>query len=335
MKALQIDDAAIQGVLREQYGLSGECMALVSERDHNLRLSATDGRRYIVKIAGAEETELIAGMQAEALAHIQVQGFAAEAPEVIRTVTGDLLTSIEHEGRRHIFRVVSYVSGSPMSGAEVTPQLAASFGRVLAELGLALRAFDHPGKHQPLLWDMQRALMLQDKLACIPDAGRRSRLAAVFEAFGAEALPQFATLRRQVIHNDANPDNVMVDALGQSVTGIIDFGDMLEAPLLVDLAVAASYLRTPADPLSLIVPFVAAYHARVPLTEQELDLLHLLIRTRVATTVTMCHWRAASYAENDDYLQFSLATEGDAGDFLEALDAIGPAEFRDSLLKSL
>lgn len=334
MKALQIGDLAIRHVLLEQYGLAGELRPLVSERDHNLRLDASDGRRYIVKIAGAEETKLSAGMQAAALAHIEGQGFIAEAPVVIRTSAGELLTSIEHQGRQHIFRVVSYVSGAPMSAAHITPQLAASFGGVLAELGQALRGFDHPGKQPPLLWDMQQALAMQNKLTCIADAGTRARVAAVFEEFAAVALPLFATLRRQVIHNDGNPDNVMVDAAGHSVTGIIDFGDMLQAPLLVDVAVAASYLRTP-EPMSLIAPFVAAYHACVPLSDEELRLLHLLIRTRVATTVTMCHWRAACYAEDDDYLQFSLATEGDADEFLQALDSLGAAEFLEILKNSL
>lgn len=335
MKALQIDDSAIRHVLAQQYGLAGELQPLVSERDYNLRLDTPQGRRYIVKISGAGETELTAGMQASALAHIQEQGFSAEAPAVIRTAAGALLARIEHQGRQHIFRVVSYVSGSPMSQASMTPQLAASFGRVLAELGVTLRAFDHPGKQQSLLWDMQQALAVQEKLDCIADGATRARVAAVFEAFAAEALPLFPTLRRQVIHNDANPDNVMVDAGGQKVTGIIDFGDMLEAPLVVDVAIAASYLRTPTEPMKLIAPFVAAFHACVPLSDEELQLLHLLIRTRVATTVTMCHWRAASYAENDDYLQFSRATEGDADEFLQALDSLGPAEFLQNLNKTI
>ena len=103
----------------------------------------------------------------------------------------------------------------------------------------------------------------------------------------------------------------------------------------VDVAVAASYLRSADEPLRLIAPFVAAYHERVPLSDAELQLLHLLIRTRVATTVTMCHWRAASFAENDDYLQFSLATEGDADECLRALDTIGPADFLQKLKKHI
>jgi Ser/Thr protein kinase RdoA (MazF antagonist) len=47
-------------------------------------------------------------------------------------------------------------------------------------------------------------------------------------------------LRAQVIHSDANPENVLV--AGKRL-GFIDFGDAIKAPLVFDVAIAASYMR--------------------------------------------------------------------------------------------
>ena len=51
-------------------------------------------------------------------------------------------------------------------------------------------------------------------------------------------------MRGQIIHGDVHPYNVLVGAGGQ-VTGIIDFGDMVHGPLILDLANAAGDFLTP------------------------------------------------------------------------------------------
>ena len=117
-------------------------------------------------------------------------------------------------------------------------------------------------------------------------------------------LPRFGNLRWQVIYNDLNPSNVLVDPDDPDrVVGIIDFGDMVRAPLIVDVAVAATYqLRHTPDPFEAATQFIAAYHSVTPLEETETDLLFDLVATRLAMSVIINTWRATLYPENRDYI---------------------------------
>jgi Ser/Thr protein kinase RdoA (MazF antagonist) len=79
-------------------------------------------------------------------------------------------------------------------------------------------------------------------------------------------------------------------------------------------------------------PFVAAYNEVTPLTGEELGMLRLLLRVRLATTVAMGHWRSAELGDDDEYRKKSLATEDDAERFLHALNEMGEERFRAQLL---
>ena len=73
---------------------------------------------------------------------------------------------------------------------------------------------------------------------------------ATFMARFGDVKPRLAGLRHQVIHNDYHLFNVLVAQDDASrVTGIIDFGDMIRAPLVAEVATAAAYqLRGTDDP---------------------------------------------------------------------------------------
>jgi Ser/Thr protein kinase RdoA (MazF antagonist) len=87
-------------------------------------------------------------------------------------------------------------------------------------------------------------------------------------------------------------------------------------------------MRVPGDdPTALIEPFIAGYHAVVPLHAVETGLLFDLIRARLTTTVTLLYWRLQARPDNDPYRQKALDIEGRAGKFLTALDTLGRAAF--------
>jgi len=103
---------------------------------------------------------------------------------------------------------------------------------------------------------------------------QRDLAARCLDGFVSHALPALGRLRSQVIHNDFNPHNLLVDAGDPSrITGIIDFGDMVWGPRVIDLAVAAAY-HVPVDgnPLAEIIDLVTAYHSVNPLQPHEVDI---------------------------------------------------------------
>ena len=320
----RFSEADVALLIEAEYGLGGELCPLLSERDQNSRLTTSDGDRYVVKIAGAAEGRNAADFQIQGLLHLEARGCRVAIPRILRTLGGASSTTILDGQTEHVVRLVSYLPGQLAADVSPTPALMRSIGKSLAYLDLTLSDFEHDGDQQPLLWDMQRAPYLIPLTTHIADGLLRQTVLACFEDFQQIVEPQFATMRQQVIHSDAHPGNILVEESDpESVAGIFDFGDMLRAPLVVELGIAASYLRSDeADVLAHVASFVAGYDRISPLEDVEFDLLYYLVRTRLATTITMLHWRLATKGNDDAYVQESVRSESSAERFLTRVNAL-------------
>ncbi len=319
-----IEEAAVARSVGEQFGLEGEYSTLVSERDQNFLLRTAGGRRFLVKVTSAVEDAATTDFQIAALQHVENAG-GVLAPRVVPTVGGDSSGELIGGGKTHRLRVMTWVEGEQLEKSHIDAALAGQFGNALAGLDLALQGFTHPGEKPALLWDLQRVRELRDLLDAVDDPAVKDGVARVIDDYENHVVPALPSLRAQVIHSDANPENVLVTEEG---LGFIDFGDIIKAPLVFDVAIAASYMRVPGDdPTALIEPFIAGYHAVVPLHAVETGLLFDLIRARLTTTVTLLYWRLQARPDNDPYRQKALDIEGRAGKFLTALDTLGRAAF--------
>jgi Ser/Thr protein kinase RdoA (MazF antagonist) len=315
-------------ILRTHWGIEATVRPLVSERDQNFRVTATDGVEYVLKIANAAEPEAVTDFQIKALIHIREKvealSLPIRAPAVSMTRDGGDSIRAERGGRSHVVRLVSFLPGTPLGDELPSPGLARNMGAYLANLGLALDGFSHPGSGHSLMWDIQQALGLRDLLAYVRSAEVGAIVSAALDAFEAHVVPVMSRLRKQVIHSDMNPDNVLLDRPGgEVVSGIIDFGDMLEAPLVADVAIAGSYLRAPSgDPLSLIAELLAGYHGVRPLQGREIDVLFELVLARICASIAILDWRAATREGDDPYLAERVDGVGSAEQFLIALQEI-------------
>lgn len=335
--APQFSEAAVRRTLQSEFGLRGDLMPLVSERDQNFRVATPDGQRYICKIANASEPQVATDFQIAALLHLEKEQCPVTTPRVLHTVNGDVAAWIagEHEGApNHCCRVVSFVAGELLSSVSPSPLLMAHFGRSAARLDLALTSFQHDESGQVLLWDLQRAGALRDILEFVTDSALQDAVRCCIDDFDSRVQPSLPDLRRQVIHADLNSDNVLVKQ-GSQVAGFIDFGDMLHAPLIMEVAIAGSYLRPAAsdDVLAWFNPFVAAYHFVLPLHDSELELLFDLLRARLATSITILAWRSTVRGSGDAYSQQNLQAESDAAGYLLRLDELGRDRFIDQVQK--
>jgi len=312
------------------YGISAQAAPLVSERDQNFLLKSAARPLGILKVANAAEPAAVTQFQIDALRHVAaVDADFDRVPRVLPTRTGRYSIEAAAGEDVHVVRLVSYLSGMPAVDLQRDDwPFARSLGETLARLNLALRGFAPARQTQTLLWDMQRALALRELLGDVDEADARALLARTLDDFERIALPAFDTLPRQVIHNDANPANVLLAKEQPSaVSGLIDFGDMIEAPRIVELAVAGAYLRAfDDDPLAAICELLAGYCQLSSLEFAEIEILPALIRTRLATTIAILHWRQSLRAADDDYLRASHATEGSALRFLECLSRVSDAD---------
>ena len=328
----QVSVEAISRLVDEQYGLRGCLVMLVSERDQNLRLTTDNQHRYVIKIANAAEEESITDFQIQALQHIERNGCRIAVPRVIPTRTGATATAVTSGGNTHIMRVVSYLPGRPLEQITLDTDIARQLGCCLADIGIALRGFRHPGDSHSLLWDIRHAGELRNLTSHISNGELRGVIHDCLDDFQDRVVSQLAVLRSQVIHNDLNPGNVLVTENGRaSITGVIDFGDMIRAPLIIDVAVAASYMRSDDDAIALLVSLVAGYDEVTRLEELELELLYDLVRTRLATSITILHWRSSTRAADDAYTINSLQGRASASRFLARINALSRNEFTDRI----
>ena len=295
-EAPTFSDAEAIAVLKERYGFDATVGTLVSERDQNFRVSTASGEQYVLKIANAAEAPEVTDFQVQALLHIAAvvarEKIPIDSPEVILTVDGESQIKLNSTTGQHVARVVTFVKGIPLAERVASPQLARNMGAYLAHLGVALRDFSHPGSQQSLLWDLQQALNLRGLVKYVNGDEVAQAVTDTLDEFESHAAPTLGSLRAQVIHSDFNPDNVLIDAEDPDrVAGVIDFGDMLYAPLVVDVAIGASY-------------------------HSETDILRELIQARLCTSIAILDWRAAMRGADDPYLEKQVEGEASAGSFL-------------------
>lgn len=291
-------------IARQFYGLSGKCELLSGERDLNLLLACEDHSRFVVKVSNPAEDADVTNFQTSALCHLETSAPQLPLPRVIRSCDGSSQIVAElPDGRKSIVRVLSFLAGERMNKIRPSAALRANLGRCLAALDLGLANFEHRGKSHDLEWNSATLPKLAPLLTHL-DQAKRSLVQYVLNRFEEYVAPQLQLLRTQVIYNDLNAYNVLVQETDHSVVaGIIDFGDIVHAPMINDAAVAASYqFNGSADGLDAVADFLHGYTGIIPLHENEVEVLPDLIAARLATTLLITNWRAERHPENRDYI---------------------------------
>jgi Ser/Thr protein kinase RdoA (MazF antagonist) len=321
---------------RDRFGLSVQARLLTGERDRNFHLRATDGAEYVLKVIHPAERPEVSDFQSRALLHLAKADPALPVPRLIRPLAGEDAEALwQPEDREPCrVRVLTYLQGRPLNMAPASAAQRHAVGDCLARLDLALRDFRHPAESHELMWDIQRASRLRGLIPHLPEAADRELALAMLDRFEARAVPVLPGLRRQVLHNDFNPHNILADALHDDrVAGIIDFGDMVRGPLVQDLATACAYqLTAVGHPLAGPLELARAFHAANPLQPAEVAVLADLIATRLVVTVTISGWRAAQQPENAEYI---LRNYGRTLGGLRRLGAMPAEAARDYLQEGL
>ncbi len=301
---VRLEDAA--ALLAAHYGLHGDLHPLTGERDANFLLRLADGRCCMLKLSHPLETPLVADFQTQALLHLARHAPALPVQRLVPTLAGQPSLTVHLPGATapRVMRVFSYLEGLPMPQAPRSEAQRLNVARSLAALDIALAGLQHPAGDQDLPWDIQQAHRARSLLQAVADPARRALALCALADFETHTLPRLRALPRQPIHNDFNLSNLLVDpGQPERVAGILDLGDMVLAPRINDLAVAASYqLSDAGDALRALCSFVAAYHAVAPLGSAELAVLPAMVRARLAMVVAISGWRAARQPHNADYL---------------------------------
>jgi hydroxylysine kinase len=297
-------EQAVAEVVAREFGLRGTIGRLAGEVDETFRIDTPGGVPFLIKLAQPGEAEEQAGFQSGLLRHLELVAPDLPVPRLRLARDGSpylILRAGPLAGR--IIRVISFLPGEPLRGVPSTGLLRSQVGRRLAVLGQALRDYDHPAAHRPLVWDIAQLSTLRPLADAVEPPDRREELLAEIDRFEVLAAPVLGTLRAQVVHNDFNSDTILVGPDRVSVSGILDFGDATYTALVNDVAVMAAYqLSDGPDPVATAIDAIAGYHAVTELSADELSLLPRLIMARLVARVIVPEWRAKQEPANRRYL---------------------------------
>ncbi|MCK8784827.1 phosphotransferase [Roseomonas sp. NAR14] len=311
-------EAEAESLARAHFGVEARARALSGERDRNFHLRDAAGRDYVLKVGHPAEDPAVLDLQGRALLHVAARDPSLPVPRVL-LADGAPQAAWQAPGLPpRMVRLLTYLPGRPLAEVPADAAQRRAIGACLARLDLALGDFRHPAEGHDLLWDLQRMARVRPLLAEVP-ADRRDLPLRFLDRFEAHVLPALPGLRAQLVHNDFNPHNVL--AAGDDdrrVAGIIDFGDMVRAPLVQDVATAAAYQLSAAG-LDGVAELAAAFHAVLPLRAEEVAVLADLTAARLVLTIAISSWRAARHPGNAAYI---LRNQGRAWEGLRRLDAI-------------
>ncbi|MCV2869765.1 aminotransferase class III-fold pyridoxal phosphate-dependent enzyme [Defluviimonas sp. WL0002] len=304
------------------HGVSGTLTPLSSERDQNMMLRDERGRAWVFKIANANENPALVDAQIAALRHVQSVDPLLPVPHVLPTVNGSDSAMIKAaDGRLHRFYAVTFLEGEVAGACRLDAADYRRIGAGIARLGRALRGFTHPALlDRRLVWDLREAAAALAKVDCLPEAAPAAEVTHCLGHFTTNVLPILPGLRAQTIHGDVHGHNLILGP-GNAIAGLIDFGDLIHAPLIFDLGSAlGDFIARPEGAADIMLSMVEGYNSVTPLEEAEIDVLYDLMMARQATTMVILAYRIAEDPEFPPY----LADHGfGAPEAFRALHAIG------------
>jgi len=290
-------------IAQEKYGFVGRAEWLWGEKDSNYRLTLDNGSEYLLKILNPAENPAMTSMHSQALLHVEAADPGIPIQRIIRTLDGEAdFRMTDDEGATRGVRMVTFVPGKSQKSQPHSAIQRYRIGALLGRMQKALQGFTHEAAHHRITWDMSHAAGLRDLLSIFGDEAQRRRLEAAMTDFESLILPRITQLPAQVIHNDFNMENILVrEENPDAISGIIDFGDMVHAPVLFDVAVGAAYqMGDAADPVEAMCDFLKGYATEKPLSDHELELMYPAIVTRMLMRLAIQEWQAKLFPEHKE-----------------------------------
>jgi len=320
---LKISIEQAQEILFELFNVKGIASELPGEVDFNFRIKIENEEGYILKISRPDEDESYLDFQQNLLQYVEQNGQHLIAPKVIKDKKGKGISVItDSSGNKRNVRLLSWISGRVWSS--VNPQLDGlrfSLGEECGKLTQALQGFTHQEASREFVWDVAQSLWTKEHVNLFTAEDKKTIV--FFQELFESNLEEYSTLRKSVVHNDANDNNVIVSPalINPKVKAAIDYGDAIHTQIINDVAIATAYaIMNHNDVLEAALPIVSGYHSTFQLQEEELAHLYSAIAMRLVISVTKSAINKIEEPDNE----YLLISEKPAWEVLKKWQAINP-----------
>lgn len=320
---LKISIEQAQEILFELFNIKGVASKLPGEVDFNFRIKIENEEGYILKISRPDEDESYLDFQQNLLQYVENNGQHLIAPKVVKDKVGNSISEItDSSGNKRNVRLLSWISGRVWSC--VNPQLEGlrfSLGEECGKLTQALQGFTHQEASREFVWDVAQSLWTKEHVGLFTAEDKKTIL-FFQELFECNFLG-YSKLRKSVVHNDANDNNVIVSSalINPKVKAAIDYGDAIHTQIINDVAIAAAYaIMNHNDVLEAALPIVSGYNSTFQLQEDELAHLYSAIAMRLVISVTKSAINKIEEPDNE----YLLISEKPAWEVLRKWQEISP-----------
>lgn len=292
----QFDDEAIANLAMELYGIEGEISPLNSFEDQNALIKTSDGS-YVLKFANTRWAIEYLQMQTEVLEHLGNVAPELSLPRIIPTKNGDAITIVDG----FAVRLLNFIEGDIFGNVARSPELYFNLGAFIGRFTLAMQGYSHPAAHRPAdLWNLDNIIACKAHLNDVADEEVRARIERFYESYERNVQPRIRYLRKSVLHNDPNEQNLLVAVDAPTkISGLIDFGDIMYGTVINDLAITLAYnLLGEEDTKSAALKIIQGYVQEFPLEANELEVLFDLVPMRLVQSLIMTSNRAKAVSDS-------------------------------------
>jgi 4-aminobutyrate aminotransferase-like enzyme/Ser/Thr protein kinase RdoA (MazF antagonist) len=312
----------VESMVKTYYSIEGNAVKMHGEIDFNYKIKTVD-TTYLFKISDAKSSDDDIDFQVALYNHVDALQPEINYSRILKSNQGNQVeVIIDSSGQSLKVRLYSWVDGLLWSNVNTkNAKLRQNLGKHGGLLSQAFKTFSHPLASRTFRWDLAQFQWTLDHLSLFQN--EKLEILQYFQNAFLEIQEEYKTLRKQVIHNDINDNNIVVssDFLKQDIEAIIDYGDAVYTQSINDVAIAAAYAAMQLeDPLEATIDIVKGYHCSFPLLEEELSFLYVLIGIRLVISVTQSALNKIQNPENE-YLQIS---DKDGWDLLVKWRQINP-----------
>lgn len=298
---LDLDPADVVTLARDHYALEVLLLESFSGESATTSRITTEAGRFVFK-AIAVHTDAEAEQvrwQGDVITQLHAAGLAVQQPHP--SASGEITVVTTIHGTTIAVQILEWLEGSRVADVPMDAALLHDIGVTAARLATALDAVvpsPGPSGHP---WDVRRsAEVLDATLPQLRDDKLVSLCSAARDLFLSVDLGPLST---GTVHQDLNDFNLLAaqDANGvSSVSGILDFGDLLEGVKIAELGVAAAYgMRRASDPIPALETVVRGWASIRGLTAEECEVLFPIAVTRLAVNAAV--WSARLQGSRGEY----------------------------------
>lgn len=309
-------------LLKRWYSFQSAELKKLNGYDNANYLLVTEKGKYIFKTYPytSEAFDLVQA-ETEVLLSIQ-EKLKGKIPTPIPFADGKYVQAAEINGKQFIIRLLSFLEGEFLGEAKPSKELYSDLGTFMGELDRELSSLkNYVIQCRQWEWHIQYPELITKYLEDIPLAKDRSVLRYFLQQFEENVRPILTSLRKGIIHNDANEWNVLIKE--NQGLALIDFGDLAYGPLVQEVAVGATYAAYgKSGYLDWVIELVKGYHTVIPLEEKEIEVLYYLIAVRLCFSV--CN--SAHVRKTDPANTYASVSEKNAWKMLYDWLRINPLE---------